>query len=93
VAHCVIVWSMGTAMRGIPSWLCGLLVAGVVLLMLAARRNCTVRAHICCVGAGAVSCIVLISWVIPGRVSFACSSNVGTRRGGRGMRRLIMVEC
>jgi len=38
-------------------------------------------------------CIVLSSWVIPGRVSLACSSNVGTRCGGRGMRRLIIVKC
>jgi len=40
-----------------------------------------------------VLCIVFMVWMIVGKVSLACSRNVGTRCSGRGMRQLIWVVC
>jgi len=56
LAHCVMVLSIWTGVRGIPSWL--VVVPGFVAASLAAWRNGTGWAHICWVGGTTVSCMV-----------------------------------
>ncbi len=73
---------MVMGLRAMASWLLGDPVAFGAVVMEAVCMYWTGSAHSCCMFWDAVSCMVFMIWVMVGRLSLACSRNMGARCGG-----------